>query len=177
MLKRQMLAASSAASLLLCGPAYSQAPAPTPPVAPAPAATPTPAPPVAMPAPPTAAPATAPAVPQPSSSADGAAVALPNIEITAPKRVQPLHHPRTRVATERRRQPPIAPRPQTPEKRVAGANERFDEARRALVAPAGANSYQLTQQALEALPQGTNTPLDKALLQVPGVSQDSTTSG
>ncbi len=64
-----------------------------------------------------------------------------------------------------------------PEKRVAGANEKFDEARRALVAPAGANSYQLNQQALEALPQGTNTPLDKALLQVPGVSQDSAASG
>ena len=72
----------------------------------------------------------------------------------------------------------VTPPPQTtPEKRVAGANEKFDEARRALIAPAGANSYQLTQQALEALPQGTNTPLDKALLQVPGVSQDSATSG
>ena len=35
----------------------------------------------------------------------------------------------------------------------------------------------MNQQALEALPQGTNTPLDKALLQVPGVSQDSAASG
>ncbi|MBU6457025.1 MAG: ligand-gated channel, partial [Bradyrhizobium sp.] len=155
MLKRRMLAASSAASLLLCGPVCAQAPAAAPPPAPAPAIAPAASPP---------------------SSAGGTAIALPTIEITAPKRLQPLHHPHIRVAT-RRRQPPTAPPPQTPEKRVAGANERFDEARRAMVAPAGANSYQLTQQALEALPQGTNTPLDKALLQVPGVSQDAAASG
>ena len=35
----------------------------------------------------------------------------------------------------------------------------------------------MSQQALEALPQGTNTPLDKVLLQAPGVSQDSAASG
>ncbi len=67
--------------------------------------------------------------------------------------------------------------PQTQEKILAGKNEKFDEARRAIVAPTGAGSYELSQQALEALPQGTNTPLDKALLQVPGVSQDSAASG
>ena len=168
-----MLAASSAASLLLCGPAYSQTP---PAAAPASAATPAAAPPpAASPAPSAAAPA-APQSSQAPASADNA-IALPNVEVTAPKRVQPLRHPRTEVATERRRQPPVTPPPQSPEKRVADTNDRFDEARRALVAPAGANAYQLTQQALEALPQGTNTPLDKALLQVPGVSQDSAASG
>jgi outer membrane receptor protein involved in Fe transport len=174
-----MLAASSAASLLLFGPAYSQTPAAPPPAA-APA---TPAPSVA-PAPPTAAPsttapvATAPAAPSSQAPAStGDAIALPDVEIAAPKRVQPIRHPRTRIATERRRQPPLAPPPVSPEKRVAGVNEKFDEARRALVAPAGANSYQLSRQALEALPQGTNTPLDKGLLQVPGVSQDSASSG
>ena len=45
------------------------------------------------------------------------------------------------------------------------------------MAPTGAGSYELNRQALEALPQGTNTPLDKALLQIPGVSQDSAASG
>jgi outer membrane receptor protein involved in Fe transport len=60
---------------------------------------------------------------------------------------------------------------------VAGKNDRFDEARRNIVAPVGAGKYELNQQALEALPQGTNTTLDKALLQVPGVSQDSAASG
>jgi len=169
-----MLVASSAASLLLCGPAYSQTSAPVPAAAPAPATTPAPATPAATPAPSDVTPA-----PQssqaPASTSD--AIALPDVEVTAPKRVQPLRHPPTRVATERRRAPPVAPPPQSAQKRVADTNDRFDEARRALVAPTGAGTYQLSQQALEALPQGTNTPLDKALLQAPGVSQDSASSG
>jgi len=174
-LKKQMLAASSAASLLLCGPAYAQTPAAAPAAAPAPAATPAPTPPAATPAPATGAPAAPQSSQAPASTGD--AIALPNVEVTAPKRVQPVRHPPTQVATERRRQPPVTPPPDSPQKRVADTNDRFDEARRALVAPAGANTYQLSQQALEALPQGTNTPLDKALLQVPGVSQDSAASG
>src|ERR1700760_4701128 len=94
-------------------------------------------------APPTPAPAASPSSPAPASSGD--AIALPNVEVTAPKRVQPVRHPRTQVATERRRQPPVAPPPESPQKRVADSNDRFDEARRALVAPAGANTYQLNQ--------------------------------
>jgi outer membrane receptor protein involved in Fe transport len=163
-----MLAASSAASLLLCGPAYAQTSGAPP--APAPAATPAPS-----PAPSTAAPAAPQSSQAPANS--GHAIALPNVEVVAPKRVQPVRHPPTRVATERRRQPPVTPPPPSAEKRVADTNDRFDAARQALVAPAGANTYQMTQQTLEALPQGTNTPLDKALLQVPGVSQDSAASG
>ena len=72
---------------------------------------------------------------------------------------------------------PAAPPPQTEAQAVAGKNETFDEARRNIVAAIGAGSYEMNQQALEALPQGTNTPLDKVLLQVPGVSQDSAASG
>ncbi len=60
---------------------------------------------------------------------------------------------------------------------VAGQNTRFDEARRAIVAPNGAGTYQLSHQDIEALPQGANTTLDKVLLQAPGVSQDSAASG
>lgn len=60
---------------------------------------------------------------------------------------------------------------------IAGKNEKFDEARRNILAPVGAGSYQMSQQAIEALPQGANTGLDKVLLQAPGVSQDSAASG
>jgi outer membrane receptor protein involved in Fe transport len=138
--EKPFLAASSAATLLLCGlcsPAHAQAPAP----------------------------------------AGNGTTALPEIEVTAPKRVQPPRRPRTRVVSDKRREtPPTAPR-QTEAQVVAGNNDKLDEARRALVAPTGAGSYQLSQQALESLPQGTNTTLDKALLQVPGVSQDSAASG
>ncbi len=83
----------------------------------------------------------------------------------------------TPVATEKRRVPPPATPPQSPEKLLAGKNDKFDEARRALISPTGAGSYEMSQQVLEALPQGTNTSLDRALLQAPGVSQDSAASG
>ena len=41
----------------------------------------------------------------------------------------------------------------------------------------GVNSYDLDRQTIEALPQGDNAPLDKVLLQTPGVYQDSAASG
>ena len=41
----------------------------------------------------------------------------------------------------------------------------------------GANIYALDRAAIEALPQGDQTPLEKILLQTPGVSQDSAASG
>jgi outer membrane receptor protein involved in Fe transport len=40
----------------------------------------------------------------------------------------------------------------------------------------GATSYTMDREALEALPQGDNTPIDKVLLQAPGVSYDSAVS-
>ena len=135
---KPMLAASGAASLLLCslgGPALPQ----TPP-------------------------------------ADNGVTALPEIDVVAPRRAQPPKRPRTHVVTGKRRPTPAAP-PQTEAQTLAGKNEKFDEVRRNIVAPTGAGSYELNQQALEALPQGINTPLDKVLLQTPGVSQDSAASG
>ena len=171
-LKRRMLAASGVSSLLLCGlgqPAYAQTPAPAPAPSPAPAQA----------APSVPAPSAAPAAtPAPSSSpSSGGEATLPDVDITAPKITKPKR-PVIRVTTNKRNtQSPVSPPPQTQAQKLAGTNDKFDEARRSLVAPTGAGAYQLTQQALEALPQGTNTPIDKALLQAPGVSQDSAASG
>ncbi|GKQ52551.1 TonB-dependent receptor [Bradyrhizobium sp. Ce-3] len=113
---------------------------------------------------------------------------LPDITVTAPQ-----HHtapsgpkkPKTRVATgsgrRARRTGAVSAAPESAEQSqargVASQNERLDQARAALLAPTGANSYQMSQQFLQSLPQGTNTTLDKALLQAPGVSQDSAASG
>lgn len=138
MFTKTMLAASGAASLLLCsldGPALSQ----TPP-------------------------------------AGNGVTALPEIDVVAPRRAQPPKRPRTHVVSGKRRPTPAGP-PQTEAQTLAGKNEKFDEVRRNIVAPTGAGSYELNQQALEALPLGINTPLDKVLLQTPGVSQDSAASG
>jgi outer membrane receptor protein involved in Fe transport len=112
----------------------------------------------------------------PPAAATGA-TALPEIDVAAPKPVLHPRRPRTHVVSKRRLETPAAPPPQTEAQAVAGKNETFDQARRNIVAATGAGSYEMNQQALEALPQGTNTPLDKALLQVPGVSQDSAASG
>ena len=56
-------------------------------------------------------------------------------------------------------------------------NTELDKARdRDLLPKLGATDYIVDQGALQALPQGRNTPLDKVLLQIPGVSYDSAIS-
>jgi outer membrane receptor protein involved in Fe transport len=107
----------------------------------------------------------------------GGATALPEIEVVAPKRTQPPRRPKTRVITAQRREPTPESQPQTEAQVVAGKNEKFDQARHNILAPAGANSYELGHQAIEAMPQGADATLDKVLLQTPGVSQDSAASG
>jgi len=53
----------------------------------------------------------------------------------------------------------------------------LDDARdRELLPKLGASDYGLDQQAIDTLPQGKNTPIDKVLLQAPGVSYDSAIS-
>src|SRR6202050_3835806 len=53
----------------------------------------------------------------------------------------------------------------------------LDEARdRDLLPKLGASTYGLDQQAIDTLPQGKNTPIDKVLLQAPGVSDYSSIS-
>jgi len=53
----------------------------------------------------------------------------------------------------------------------------LNDARANLLTQVGTNAYSMSQETLEALPQGTNAPVDKALLQAPGVTQDSAASG
>ena len=101
-----------------------------------------------------------PALSQAAPPQGNGVTALPEVDVVAPRRAQPPHRPHTHVVTARRRPTPAAP-PQTQAQVLVGENERFDEARRAIVAPTGAGAYELSHQALEALPQGTNTPLDK----------------
>jgi len=56
-------------------------------------------------------------------------------------------------------------------------NQELDRARdRDLLPKVGASAYNISQDSVETLPQGKNTPLDKVLLQAPGVSYDSAVS-
>jgi outer membrane receptor protein involved in Fe transport len=53
----------------------------------------------------------------------------------------------------------------------------MDRSRDTFLLPAlGATTYGIDSAAIDALPQGKNTPIDKVLLQAPGVSYDSTVS-
>jgi outer membrane receptor protein involved in Fe transport len=52
----------------------------------------------------------------------------------------------------------------------------LDEARENLLPKIGASTYTISRQAIEATPQGDNTPVDKLILQMPGVSYDSAVS-
>jgi len=111
-----------------------------------------------------------------TAPAPSSATQLPEISVTAPRISQAPRRPRKPVLSGERRAVPAAP-PQTEAQIVAGKNEKFDEARRTIDAPAGATSYQINHQNIEASPQGANATLDKVLLQFPGVTQDSAASG
>jgi len=66
----------------------------------------------------------------------------------------------------------------TEAEQTAQAMQDFDSARDNFLLPKiGVTSYNINQDAIQALPQGGNTPFDKVLLQAPGVSQDSAASG
>jgi outer membrane receptor protein involved in Fe transport len=53
----------------------------------------------------------------------------------------------------------------------------LNDARSNLLTQVGTNAYPMSQQTLEAMPEGTNAPVSKVLLQAPGVTQDSVASG
>jgi outer membrane receptor protein involved in Fe transport len=141
-------------------------------VPPAAAATPAPVAPTTSPPPPqesaTPAPQEAP-TPAPPQQATGGNV-LPETRVVAPvERRQPRTRPPQVVAN-------LPPAP-TQAQVVAKQNQAFDTARQNILTPVGANTFEVNHQAIEALPQGSNTTLDKVLLQAPGVSQDSAASG
>jgi outer membrane receptor protein involved in Fe transport len=158
--------AASIAPALAQGETSTQAPPPS--ATPQPSATP-----AAEPAQPPGGAAPAPeqkqeAAPAPQPAAGGNV--LPETRVAAPvQRQKPRNKPPQVVSNQ-----PPAP---TQAQMVATQNEKLDAARNTILAPVGAGTYQLSHQAIEALPQGVNTGLDKVLLQAPGVTQDSAASG
>jgi outer membrane receptor protein involved in Fe transport len=136
----------------------------------------------------------------PSNNAGGSAqTAAPNGQGTAAQlppvvvvtKAKPGQKPKQVVrktsAAKATSRPPEAPQgsEQTPGETPAMAaahalatkNEAFDQARANLLTQLGTSSYDFDREAMQALPQGTNTPVDKVLLQAPGVTQDSAASG
>jgi outer membrane receptor protein involved in Fe transport len=69
------------------------------------------------------------------------------------------------------------PKPADPNADLASKNAKFDNARDNLSPQFGTSSFNVNRAAIDALPQGTEAPIDKVLLQAPGISQDSAASG
>jgi outer membrane receptor protein involved in Fe transport len=115
---------------------------------------------------------------------------LPAIEITAPTE-KPKRAPTNRPASARavaNRGTARAGQP-AQEAPVAGAGatspgqaaldrkmQGFDQSREHVLTKLGASSYTIDRTAIETMPQGDNTPVDKLVLQMPGVNYDSAAS-
>ncbi|HXW48110.1 MAG TPA: ligand-gated channel, partial [Xanthobacteraceae bacterium] len=90
------------------------------------------------------------------------------------KKQKPAAAPR-RVATPRPA-PPTVP-PVSAAEALATKNEGFDQGRSNLYTTIGTASDTINRDLIEALPQGGTEPVEKVILQAPGVSQDSAASG
>jgi outer membrane receptor protein involved in Fe transport len=102
-----------------------------------------------------------------------AQVQLPQLVVSGAKPKAKPHPVRRRVAA------PTAPAPAavTPVNAADVKNNEFDNARTNLYTTVGTNSDTISHDAIQALPQGSNAPVEKVLLQAPGISQDSAASG
>jgi len=124
---------------------------------------------VAAPQQPATAPSAAPAEPQVPEPRRGSQSQLPQIVVSAPKN-KPKPGPKP-VATA----PPAPLGAPTPAQAALDAKMTgFDQARdNTLLPKLGASTYTISRDAIEQLPQADNTPIDKVILQMPGVSYDS----
>jgi hypothetical protein len=67
--------------------------------------------------------------------------------------------------------------PVSPAEVLTQKSNSLDQARSNLFTTIGTTSDTISHETIEALPQGANAPVEKVLLQAPGVSQDSAASG
>jgi outer membrane receptor protein involved in Fe transport len=123
-------------------------------------------------------------------SAPRSGAALPPIEVTAPAE-KPKRAPIKRPASARAVFSRGANRSSQTALEAPGAGlgaptpaqaaldkkmQGFDQSRDHLLPKTGATSYTIDRAAIESMPQGDNTPVDKLVLQFPGVNYDSAVS-
>jgi opacity protein-like surface antigen/outer membrane receptor protein involved in Fe transport len=99
-------------------------------------------------------------------------VKLPQVIVHGVKKQKPQPRPVARRAAP----PPTVP-PVSAAEAVTQKSNSFDQARSNLYTTIGTTSDTISHDTIQALPQGTNAPVEKVLLQAPGVSQDSAASG
>jgi outer membrane receptor protein involved in Fe transport len=111
-----------------------------------------------------------------AASNPGSRTSIPEIVVTAPKA-----KPKPKHVAKPRTPPASTSAPQnnglTPEQAAVDAKMTgLDQARDNLLPKVGASATTITRANIENLPQGDNTPVDKVILQLPGVSYDSAVS-
>jgi len=173
--KRLWLSGAASLIILFSDQALSQTATPAPVQTPAPTEN-TPTPPAAN--------APTPAGSAPASPTASAPNMLPQTNVQAPKVAAKPARQRPRVAREAGPATPATPAqaPLSPEAaaaaQVAAKNAVFDQARSNIYTNTGTASSTVSHQDIQDLPQGTNAPVEKVLVQAaPGVSQDSAASG
>jgi outer membrane receptor protein involved in Fe transport len=95
---------------------------------------------------------------------------LPEVVVSAPKQKPKPQRAHAHVA-------PAPAVPVTPAEQLNAKADVFDQGRSNLYTTIGTTSDIISHATIDALPQGTNTTVEKVLLQAPGVSQDSAASG
>jgi hypothetical protein len=100
------------------------------------------------------------------------AVTLPTVEVVASEKKPAVAQPAPG---------PAQPASETPEgaasRQLAEKAKTFDALRSNLFTTIGTTSYAISHDDIQSLPQGVNQPVEKVLLEAPGVSQDSAASG
>ncbi|MGA7383407.1 MAG: TonB-dependent receptor [Methylocella sp.] len=101
---------------------------------------------------------------------------MPTVEVVATKK-----KPGKNEAAAQPAPAPVQPASETPEtiaaRQLAAKAKTFDTARSNLYTTFGTTSYEISHDNIQSLPQGVNQPVEKVLLEAPGVSQDSAASG
>ncbi len=112
--------------------------------------------------------------PQAPAVAPAGGTQLPQIVVNAPK---PKTKPKPKPGAGAPQR--VAEQTDAPTAAQAALDAKMnalDEARNNLLPKIGASTYTITRQAIVDMPQGDNTPIDKVILQMPGVSYDSAVS-
>ena len=111
-----------------------------------------------------------PAAPASGSSAQNK---LPPIVVNAPKRKP---KPNAKPAAPAQAAPQPANAEAAAERKLDTTMQQMDQARDNLLAPIGATASTISHAAIMDMPQADNAPIDKVILQLPGVSYDSAVS-
>ncbi len=113
-----------------------------------------------------------------SSAPKNAGTDLPPITIEAPKpqSAKPSSTPAAQAAVQAAPAPADPGAPTAAQAALDQKMKAMDQSRENLLPKLGATSFTIDRGAIETLPQGDNTPIDKVILQAPGVSADSAVS-